>query len=37
MYRRDFAKLIGMTGLSVMLPGTLAKQASAQEIGRAHV
>ncbi len=31
MYRREFAKLIGMTGLSVLLPGTLAKQAMAQE------
>lgn len=31
MYRREFAKLIGMTGLSVLLPGTLARQASAQE------
>ncbi len=31
MYRREFAKLIGMTGLSVLLPGTLARQAIAQE------
>ena len=31
MYRREFAKLIGMTGLSVMLPATLARQARAQD------
>lgn len=32
MYRRDFAKLTGLAGLSVFLPGTLAMQAAhAQE------
>jgi len=31
MYRRDFAKLTGLAGLSVFLPGTIASQAVAQD------
>lgn len=31
MYRRDFAKLTGLAGLTALLPGTLATQARAQD------